>query len=213
MAGSGVGCERRGWREPRGSRGRRPPAGPRRSYTRLGRKAEAVGPSGQIGEPTRWTRPAFRHEVQTFRRGGAPFTRARTFWMFGSQRRGVRWWEWETLIPNPGRLPQMSHTAAMARGMVAAGLVPAPQPADGGAGRRRVRRRKNRASPTAATHAAPMAMGAAGLELVGARATAEGDEGVEVGLVLGVGETPVIEILSVLLPTMSIPLVSCSWSR
>ena len=107
----------------------------------------------------------------------------------------------------------MSHTAAMARGMVAAGLVPAPQPADGGAGRRRVRRRKNRASPTAATHAAPMAMGAAGLELVGARATPEGDGGGEVGLWLGEADTPVTVILRVLLPTISIPLVSCNWSR
>ena len=31
----------------------------------------------------------------------------------GSQRRLVRRWEWLTLIPNDGFLPQTSHTAAM----------------------------------------------------------------------------------------------------
>jgi hypothetical protein len=36
------------------------------------------------------TRPAFRHEVQTWRRLGDPSTSARTRWMLGSQRRFVR---------------------------------------------------------------------------------------------------------------------------
>ena len=40
--------------------------------------------------------------------------------MFGFQRRGERRWECETCIPNPGVFPQMSQTAAMAKGMVAA---------------------------------------------------------------------------------------------
>ena len=38
---------------------------------------------------------------------------ARTRWMFGFQRRLVRRWEWLMLIPNDGRLPHTSHTAAM----------------------------------------------------------------------------------------------------
>ncbi len=37
--------------------------------------------------------PARMHEVQTWMRRGEPFTRARTFWMFGFQRRLVRLWE------------------------------------------------------------------------------------------------------------------------
>lgn len=37
---------------------------------------------------------------------------ARTRWMLGFQRRLVRRWEWLTLIPNDGRLPQISQTAA-----------------------------------------------------------------------------------------------------
>src|SRR5580704_10790501 len=53
------------------------------------------------------------HEVQTCRRLGAPLTTARTRWMFGSHRRLVRRWEWETFMPNEGFLPQISHTAAI----------------------------------------------------------------------------------------------------
>ncbi len=44
---------------------------------------------------------------------GEPSTRARTRWMLGFQRRLVRRWEWLTLMPNDGFLPQISHTAAM----------------------------------------------------------------------------------------------------
>ncbi len=51
--------------------------------------------------------------VQTCMRLGAPFTRARTRWMFGFQRRFVRRWEWLTAMPKPGFLPQMSQTAAI----------------------------------------------------------------------------------------------------
>jgi hypothetical protein len=61
------------------------------------------------------TFPARMHEVQTWRRLGAPLTTARTFWMFGFQRRFVRLCEWLRLIPNEGCLPHMSHVAAMAR--------------------------------------------------------------------------------------------------
>ena len=37
---------------------------------------------------------------------------ARTVWMFGFQRRGVRRCEWEMLLPKPGPLPQTSQLAA-----------------------------------------------------------------------------------------------------
>ena len=53
-------------------------------------------------------------EVQTFLRLGVRPSRIRMRWMFGSQRRGCRLWEKLTDMPKPGRLPQMSHTAAMA---------------------------------------------------------------------------------------------------
>jgi hypothetical protein len=59
--------------------------------------------------------PARMHEVQTDSRRGLPFTTARTFWMFGFHRLFVRRWEWETLMPNEGCLPQTSHTAATTR--------------------------------------------------------------------------------------------------
>ena len=57
--------------------------------------------------------PAFRQEVQTFRRRRAlaPIF-ARTVWMFGFHRRWVRRCECETDMPKPGPLPQTSHTAA-----------------------------------------------------------------------------------------------------
>ena len=60
------------------------------------------------------TLPAFRHFAQTFRRLGAPFTMARTGWMFGFHLRLDRRWEWETCLPKNGVFPQMSHTAAIA---------------------------------------------------------------------------------------------------
>jgi hypothetical protein len=49
-------------------------------------------------------------DVQTRKRLLVPPARVRTIWMFGFQRRGVRRWEWETLFPNPGALPQISQT-------------------------------------------------------------------------------------------------------
>ena len=51
------------------------------------------------------TRPALMQLVQTWSRLGEPFTRARTFWMFGFQRRLVRTWECDTDMPNDGFLP------------------------------------------------------------------------------------------------------------
>src|SRR6516165_12658822 len=57
-------------------------------------------------------------EVHTFRRLGVPLTTTRLRWMFGFQRRGVRRWENETLLPKPGLLPQMSQTEATVRSMV-----------------------------------------------------------------------------------------------
>jgi len=65
-------------------------------------------------EPQRVTLPALRHDVQTFRRFGVPLTVARTRWMFGLNRRRVRRCEWDTLLPKPGPLAQMSQTAATA---------------------------------------------------------------------------------------------------
>jgi hypothetical protein len=58
------------------------------------------------------TFPALMQDVQTRRRRDVPFTFARTTWMLGFQRRGVRRCEWETLLPKPGPLPQMSQTEA-----------------------------------------------------------------------------------------------------
>jgi hypothetical protein len=59
------------------------------------------------------TLPAFRHEVHTVIRRRVPgATSARTVCTFGFQRRGVRRWEWDTLLPKPGDLPQMSQTLA-----------------------------------------------------------------------------------------------------
>ena len=60
----------------------------------------------------RETLPALMHEVQTLRRFGVRPTTARTRWMFGFQRRGVRRCEWEMLLPKPGPLPQTSQLAA-----------------------------------------------------------------------------------------------------
>jgi hypothetical protein len=43
----------------------------------------------------------------------APFTTARTLWMFGSNRRGRTLWAWDTRRPTAGPLPQTSHRMAM----------------------------------------------------------------------------------------------------
>src|SRR3954451_17950054 len=52
-------------------------------------------------------------EVQALmRRRLPPAMAARTDWMFGFHRRGVRRCEWDTDMPNPGPLPHTSHTAA-----------------------------------------------------------------------------------------------------
>jgi len=53
------------------------------------------------------------HEVQACKRRGLPPTTALTRWTLGYQRRFVRLWEWLTLIPTEGCLPQTSQTAAM----------------------------------------------------------------------------------------------------
>src|SRR3954454_23197890 len=55
------------------------------------------------------------HEVHALIRRRLPgATSARTDWMFGFHRRGVRRCEWDTDMPKPGPLPQTSHTAATA---------------------------------------------------------------------------------------------------
>src|SRR5262245_10169223 len=67
---------------------------------------------------TRWTLPALMQDVQTFRRVGVPLMSARTGWMLGLNRRGVRALTRRiiaplrrraTLLPNVGCLPQTSH--------------------------------------------------------------------------------------------------------
>jgi fatty acid kinase len=59
------------------------------------------------------TLPAFRQEVHTVIRRRVPgATRARTVCTFGFHRRAVRRCEWDTLLPKPGDLPQMSQTLA-----------------------------------------------------------------------------------------------------
>jgi hypothetical protein len=45
--------------------------------------------------------------------GVTPFFRMRTFWMFGSKRRGVARIEWLRLLPNWGLLPQTLQIFAM----------------------------------------------------------------------------------------------------
>lgn len=57
--------------------------------------------------------PDLMQPVQTLTRFGEPFTKARTRWMFGFQRRFVRRCEWETLMPHDGPLPQTSQTDAI----------------------------------------------------------------------------------------------------
>ena len=52
--------------------------------------------------------------MQTFTRLGEPSIMARTRWMFGFHRRGLRRCEWDTCMPKNGFFPQMSQTAAMA---------------------------------------------------------------------------------------------------
>ena len=59
--------------------------------------------------------PARMQDVHTCIRLGLPFTSARTRWMLGFQRRLVRRWEWLMFMPNEGRFPQTSQTAAMTR--------------------------------------------------------------------------------------------------
>ncbi len=51
-------------------------------------------------------------DVQTWTRVVLPFTAVRRRWMFGDQRRRVRRWEWETLLPKLGFFPQIWQMAA-----------------------------------------------------------------------------------------------------
>ena len=67
--------------------------------------------------------PDLMQLVQTLTRLGAPFTSARTRWMFGFQRRFVRRCEWLTFMPKLGCFPQISHTAAMTRYLGAMGVA------------------------------------------------------------------------------------------
>ena len=67
---------------------------------------------------TRVTLLALRQRVQTATFLGVPLTRTRIFWTFALKRRRVRRCEWEMLFPNPGVLPQISHTEAITAGRV-----------------------------------------------------------------------------------------------
>src|SRR5690606_27879904 len=60
----------------------------------------------------RVTLPALMQEVQTLSLFEVPLTTARTDWMLGFQRRRVRRWEWDTLLPKVGPLRQTSQTEA-----------------------------------------------------------------------------------------------------
>ena len=69
-------------------------------------------------QPFLMTLPALMHDVHAWTRLGVPFTIARTFWIFGSQRRLFRRWEWETRMPKFGFFPQTSQTAAMSKYLI-----------------------------------------------------------------------------------------------
>ena len=59
------------------------------------------------------TLPARMQEVHTWTRFGVPLTIALTLWMLGFHRRLVRRCEWLMFMPNDGRLPHTSQTAAI----------------------------------------------------------------------------------------------------
>ena len=99
------------WGAPRrspGQRGRGAAAGATRRGVRSGSGRRLVVRRGGLV-----TLPARMHEVHTWRRFGAPSTKARTRCTLGFHRRLVRRCEWLTFMPNEGFLPQMSHTDAM----------------------------------------------------------------------------------------------------
>ena len=93
---------------------------------------------GGVVQTARWTLFALMHEVQTFKRFGAPFTSARTVWMFGIQRRLVLLCEWLIVLPNFGDLPQTSHTWDMIllRDRSERNLKMVPEPVSGSGGGR-----------------------------------------------------------------------------
>lgn len=103
--------------------------------------------------------------VQTFRRFGEPFTSARTFWMLGFQRRGVRMCECDTDMPKLGLRPQTSQVAAMGPEMIATPGPPhkrrdLPKPSQAAA----------RMAPVTQTLGAPELRRAVSLALEGLRA-------------------------------------------
>ena len=106
---------------------RRLPLSIRFQVANLGRRCSRskLGDSRAGGSYTRTfltILPARRQPVHTLTRLAVPLTNARTRWMFGFQRRFVRTWEWLTLMPNDGFLPQTSHTLAMTHTSELAGL-------------------------------------------------------------------------------------------
>ena len=120
--GDGVGAAGRGARgegvrdrgDPRGAGDRRRDRA-RGSAVVVAARGSPVGGRYEARWGMRVTLPALMHDVQTCRRRGVPSTRARTFWMFGSQRRLFRLWEKVTALPKNGFFPQTSHTAAIGR--------------------------------------------------------------------------------------------------
>src|SRR6202034_3008380 len=110
IPGAGHDCARR----RRGSEGicdrchrGRVPAG---RGNRPGGSWVADPPAGQ-----RVTLPALMQDVHTFSRLGVLPILARTLWMFGLKRRGVRRCENDTFLPKPGPLPHTSQTEATVR--------------------------------------------------------------------------------------------------
>jgi hypothetical protein len=56
-----------------------------------------------------------RQRVQTYARVGAPFSRTRTRWRFGSKRRFVATIECDRWFPKPGFFPQTEQTLDIGR--------------------------------------------------------------------------------------------------
>jgi hypothetical protein len=71
------------------------------------------GTGGRYVEATFCTLPPLRQRVQTFTRLAVPFSRMRTRWRLGSNRRRVATIEWLRLLPNEGFLPQTAQTLDM----------------------------------------------------------------------------------------------------
>src|SRR6056297_1443311 len=80
-------------------------------------------PSPVAGSSALTILPDLMHPVQALTRLVAPFTDARTRWMFGFQRRLVRRCECDTDMPHEGPLPHTSHLDAIGFSCSGAGIT------------------------------------------------------------------------------------------